>query len=350
MPVSPNLLERLVLFRLNRGPAPLLDLLGAASFESVSLALDMGLFRTLARSDGPLTAETLAERTGAHPDGVAMLCNFLVAERYLTKGSEGYRLTAMTETWLLPDAETDMGPWLTFWDELVFPFWERELETAVREGEPSQSIYEWFDEAPERWAIAQEGFRATASLVVDDVAEAVTVPEGGGHLLDVGGGHGLYSMELCERYRGLSATIFDVPGAVEAIHDDIPAELTGRIETQAGDYFDDDLGSSYDIALLFNVVHAHDPAENVALFERVADALAPGGRIAVLDQWEGSGRTPVASASLRFVALTYLTTLGASVYSHEEVSAWLEAAEFTDIRRRRVGPLSGMAIVEATKP
>jgi len=277
----------------------MLDLFGAAGFESVTLALRIDVFETLAAADGALSPVELADRVDAHPDGVAMLCNFLVAEGYLaTAGSRGrdrYRLTPMTERWLLAESETDMGPWLTFWDELVFPFWERELETAVREGEPSQSIYEWFGEAPGRWETAQEGFRATASL-----------------LLDVGGGHGLYAMELCRRYPELSATIFDFPGAIEAISDGIPADLSGRVDTLAGDYRTDDLGEGYDLALLFNVIHAHDPEENTELFGRVADALAPGGRIAVLDQWEGSGRTPVGRTGLRFVALTYLTTLGAA--------------------------------------
>jgi hypothetical protein len=59
MPVNPNFLERLVLLRLNKGPAPMLDLFGAAGFKSVTLALDMDLFETLADVDDPLTAEAL---------------------------------------------------------------------------------------------------------------------------------------------------------------------------------------------------------------------------------------------------------------------------------------------------
>jgi hypothetical protein len=349
VPVNPNFLERLVLLRLNRGPAPMLDLFGAASFESVTLALDLDLFETLARAPAPLDAAALADRVDAHPDGIGMLCNFLAAEGYLARTGDGYELTPMTETWLLAESDTDMGPWLTFWNELVFPFWERELETAVRTGEPSQSIYEWFDEEPGRWEIAQAGFRATASLLLDDVVDAVTVPDGTDRLLDVGGGHGLYATALCRRHPDLSATVFDVPAAIEAIRDDIPEEVATRVNTQPGDYRTDELGDGYGVALLFNIVHAHDPAENIALFKRVADALDPGGRIAVLDQWEGSGRTPVGRAGLRFVALTYLTTLGANIYSYEDVSAWLREAGFSNVRRQSVGPLSGLAVVEGTK-
>lgn len=349
MPVNPNFLERLVLLRLNKGPGPMLDLFGAASFESVSLALELEIFETIARDADPLPAEALADRVDAHPDGIAMLCNFLVAEGYLATEGERYRLTGMTEKWLLADSETNMGPWLTFWNDLVFPFWERELETAVRTGEPSRSIYEWFDEEPDRWRTAQAGFRATASLLLDDVTEAVTIPHGAERFVDVGGGHGLYATALCRQHPDLAATIFDYPGAIEAIRDEIPADVSDRVTLRAGDYRTDDLGDGYDLALLFNVIHAHEPAENIALFERMADALAPGGRIAVLDQWEGSGRTPVSRAGLRFVALTYLTTLGADVYTHEAVASWLRDAGFSNATRRSVGPISGLALVEATK-
>lgn len=348
MPVRPNLVERLALFRLHRAPAPMLDLIDAAGFEAVSLALDLDVFGALADADEPLDAGALAERTDADPDGVARLCEFLAVEGYLSSRDGGYALAGMTEAWLLDGSPTDLGPFLAFWDELVFPFWQRELETAVRTGAPSQTLYEWLDESPERWAVAQAGFRASASLVVDDVVDAVSVPDGAERLIDVGGGHGLFAFELCRRHPDLAATVFDVPGAIATIEEDVPDDLDGRLTLRSGDYESDDLGSGFDVALLFNVVHAHAPAENVALFERVADALAPGGRLVVLDQWAGSGRSPVGRAALRFVALTYLVTLGADVYSHETVASWLREAGFADVGRTSVGPLSGLAVVEAT--
>ena len=318
-------------------------------FESVTLALKLDLFATLSDASGPLDADELAARTDTHPDGIGRLCNFLASTNYLERTGDRYRLTGMTKRWLTDAEGTNMGPWLTFWDELVFPFWERELETAVREGEPSQSMYDWFDEEPGRWETAQAGFRATASLLVDDVADAVHLPDGAERLVDVGGGHGLYAMELCRQHPDLAATVFDVPGAVDTLSDEIPLELEDRFSTRAGDYFTDDLGSGYDVALVFNIVHAHDPAENTALFERVADALDAGGRIFVLDQWDGSARTPVSRAGLRFVGLTYLVTLGATVYSHESVEGWLKEAGFKNVTRQSVGPISGQAVVEATK-
>lgn len=177
------------------------------------------------------------------------------------------------------------------------------------------------------------------------------VPGSASRLLDVGGGHGLYAIELCRAYPGLSATVFDYPAALDATRVEIAvADLENRVDVAGGDYWTDDLGTGYDLALVFNVVHAHDAEENRRLFERVGEALDPGGRIAVLDQLAGSARTPVGRTGIGFVGLTYLTTLRAKVHPYEDVAEWLRSAGFEQLRRsaiRRAGP--GNTLIQATK-
>lgn len=350
MPVNPNFLERLLLFRLDRAPAPVLDLFGAASFEAVALSLKMGVFERLVHEE--LSAAELADRLDAHENGVRLLLEFLAAQGYVAEDGGRYRNTRMTAKWLTTASETNLGPWFTFWNDLVFPFWDEQLETAIREGAPPRTIYEWFDGDPDRWETAQRGFRAAASVIVDEVVDAIDVPDGATRLLDVGGGHGLYAIELCRAHPDLSATVFDYPGALAVARTGIvEAGVEDRVDVSGGDYRTDALGTGYDVALVFNVIHAHDGEENRRLFERVAGALEPGGRIAVLDQLEGTARTPVGRAGIGFVGLTYLTTLGADVHSYEDAAGWLRAAGFENVRRssiRRAGP--GNTLVQATKP
>lgn len=340
MPLSPNLLERLVLLRLNRGPAPVLDLFGAASFETVTLAVDLGIFEAL--DEEPRPPDALAGALDCHSDGVRALLGFLEAEGYVTQDGGRYQNTAMTTTWLLADSRTNMAPWFVFWRDVVFPFWREHLETAIREGEPPQTLYEWLGDDEDGWEVTQRGFRAAASILVEEVANRLTVSDGSTRVLDIGGGHGLYAIELCRRHPDLTATVFDFPAALDVAREEAAeAEVDDRIEFRGGDYTHDDLGEGYDLALVFNVVHAHDAAENAALFEHVADTLAPGGRVAVLDQFEGSALTPVGRAGLSFVGLTYLATLGARIYEKETVTEWLTSAGFEGVRSRsirRAGP------------
>ena len=328
----------------------MLDLFGAAGFEAVSLAVEMGVFDALA--DGESDAVELAERLDADAKGVRALLHFLEAQGYVASGDGRYRNTSMTAKWLTTESETNMAPWFTFWNDLVFPFWECHLETVVREGEPPLTIYEWFDEEPSRWELAQRGFRAAASVLVDAVADEIAIPDDASRLLDVGGGHGLYSIELCRRHPRLSGVVFDSPEALAVAREEIEdAGVEDRLRTRGGDYSTDDFGGAYDVALVFNVTHAHDAAETQHLFERVFDTLDPGGRIVVLDQFQGSASTPVGETALQFVGLTYLTTLGATIHPYDDVAEWLRDIGFEDLNRtsiRRAGP--GNTLIQATKP
>lgn len=348
MPTNPNVLERLLLFRLNRGPAPLLDLFGAASFEALTLSLDMGLVDALDREE--LALDEIATRFDADENGIRILLDFLAAQGYVAERAGRYRNTGMTTKWLTSGSKTNLAPWLSFWNELVLPFWERHLERAVLDGKPPKTIYEWFDEEPTRWQTAQDGFRAAAAVVVDDITERVEVPNGPSKLLDVGGGHGLFAIELCREHPDLEATVFDNPDALEAARREIRAAgMENRVTTAAGDYWTDDLGSGYDIALVFNVIHAHDDAENRRLLERVGETLRPGGRIVILDQLEGSARLPVGKSFLGFEGLTYLSTLGAKTHPYEDVAEWLRSTEFENVTRSTIrlgGP--GSTLVQAT--
>lgn len=345
MPVNPNVVERLLWLRLNRAPAPFLDLFGAGGFRAAALALDLDVFRELARE--PRTPADLARDLDLDERGLRVLLRFLKTLGYVSPSGAGYEVTSMTRAWLAPGERTDVGPWLSFWDELVFPYWEAHLEQVVREGAPPRTIYEWFDDDPARWETAQRGFLAVARLSAPEVVDRVSLPDGATTLLDVGGGHGYFSSALCSAYPELSATVYDTPEVESIVRETATSSGLGdRLEFVPGDYFADDLPDC-DLALLFNVIHAHAPAENLALLERVRSALVPGGRIVVMDQFEGSSRLPTVETALGFVALAYLVTLGGRTYPAGDVEGWLRDAGFVDVRRTNLRRAPGVSLLAA---
>jgi 2-polyprenyl-3-methyl-5-hydroxy-6-metoxy-1,4-benzoquinol methylase len=346
MPLAPNALERLVLLRLNRGPGPLLDLVGGAGERAVGLALDLGVFEALA--DKPATLSDLADWVDCDPDGLTPLLGFLAALGYVSRDGDRYANTAMTEAWLL-DESVSIAPWLEFWEDVAFPFWDDNLEPAVRTGAPPQTLYEWLDDHPEHWRATHEGFRAAAAVLAPIVVPKLDLPEGA-RVLDVGGGHGLYAAELAAQNPELTVTVFDTEHARE-----VAAETANRhgvdyrLTFAAGDYTTDALGEGYDAALLFNVVHAHDGPETVALLERVRTALRPGGRLYVLDQFEGTTRTPVGRATVGFVDLTYLVTLGQGAHDIEDVEAWLTESGFSVEEQESFLTAPGLSLLVAER-
>jgi SAM-dependent methyltransferase len=344
MPIVPNTLERFAFLRLNRGPGPFLDLLSTGSFHAVAGAIDLGVFEALA--DGPVSVAGLADAVEADPAVLESLCDFLAAGRYLDEHGGTYRNTAMTRRWLTDEEGRNMAPWLTAWAEVVLPFWERELRTVLHEGAPTVDIYTWAAENGLADTL-HAGFRSTARLASEDALHVVGVPAGATRLLDVGGGHGLYAAAFAAANPELTGTVLDLEHARETFEETVAeAGVADRVAFRAADYLVDDLGEGYDLALVFNALHAHDPETNAELLGRTFESLAPGGRIAVMEEFTGEGPTPIARTATRFVDLTYRVTLGARTYPSADVEAWLRDAGFENVRTKRTRTGVGFALGE----
>lgn len=183
MPVIPNLMEQMYMLRLNRGPGPMLDLFAGMSHETAMIGLDLGVFKAL--NEEPATPAELADRLSAGKTGLETMLSFLAYTGYVTERSGTYRLTTMTETWLLESAETSYARYFRFWQEVLYPFWQEHAADAIRNGEPSVSVYEWLDDCPDRWPIAQSAFELTAVLLGDEIAATLNIPKDVS-VLDVG--------------------------------------------------------------------------------------------------------------------------------------------------------------------
>lgn len=326
MPIIPNLMERTYMLRLNRGPGPMLDLFGGMSLEAALLGLDLGVFDAL--HDGPATAPELARRLEVNETGIRVLLRFLARAGYVSRQNERYSITRMSETWLLESSTTSYARYFRFWRDVLYPFWREHGETAIRSGEPRISVYEWLDEHPERWPIAQAAFELTAELIGEEIAQKLAVPKGGS-VLDVGGGHALYSIAVCDRHPTASATVFDTAAVADIAEENIAAAgLDNRVQFEAGDYESDSFDGNYDLVLVFNVVHGNDRETNKSLLQNIGDVVAPGGKIAILDQFGDESRAAIANTGTRFLDLTYLVSLGGRTYHSDTVWSWLAKAGF----------------------
>ncbi len=333
MPVVPNFLERLILLRLNKGPSPIIEALGAGRLKALETSLNLGVFENL--NNQPLSSAALASRLGMDERGTRILLEMLEAYGYVKRKNGRFSNTNITRKWLLKDAPACVATWAVQLQRLQLEFWDLQLEEALRKGKPSLPIYEWFDEAPMRWKIAQTAFVQLARNFAATIASNVKLSPTARRLLDMGGGHGLYSVEFCRKNPGLSATIFDVPGALEVARETIAGEkMDDRIKVQPGDFRADDMGHEYDVALLFNVPHGYTPEENLQLLEKIASLLNPGGIIVISDPLEGlAGKA--AKALVRFFSLTFFATLGGQIYSLRSISQWLKEAGFGPPHRMR---------------
>ncbi len=347
MPIPLNFLERSLFLTLNQGPAPILDLWSALAFRMVMAGHRLGVFETLAA--GPAAAAELAVKLETDPRGLGVLLDALVPLGYLERQSGGYANSAMSAKWLTSSGGNNFGPYMAFWDEVMARLWQSP-EASVRAGAPPVNLYDWLQDQPETSRQFQEGMVAIAAVIEKEVTTGLKFLAGAHRLLDVGGGHGAYSVALCRAYPQLSATIFDAPGALATGRQVVAAAgFEGRISFQPGDFLHDDLGEGYDAVLLFNILHGFRAGQNLALFQKAARALNQGGALVVLEQLADAKTGGAAQAINAILAFAFFHTLGGQVYPFQDIAGWLQQAGFGKIQRINLRRAPGSSLIIGVK-
>ena len=347
MPLLPNIPERMLFFGLNAGPGPLFDLFGAVGFRAVLAGVQLGVFDAL--HERPLSPAELAARIGANERGMAVLLETLVPLGYLTKKDTRYANSAMARKWLARSSPDTIADGFIYWGAILHELWVN-LEESLRRGAPPTNLYEWIETRPEISRAFQRWMVAIAHMNAGEIIGKLKVSPTARQVLDIGGGHAMYSVALCQRYPNLRSTVIDSPEALKVAEETVAAaKLSDRITLQPGNFVNDALGSAYDLALLFNIVHGFDAAQNQALVHKVAGALAPGGQIAIVEQLADTAPTRTTQAIGQLLGLSYFHLLGGQVYPFAEVTSWLRAAGFGEAQRKNLLKSNSGSLVVAAK-
>lgn len=346
MPVTTNFLERAILLRLNQGPGPMMDLLGAMAFKAVSTALKLDVFEVL--SDGPLTVAETARKIEADERGTEVLLKALDAISYVEKQDGRYANTPMTAKWMVRSSPKSIAGMFSYF-EGVLKRWDH-LDEAIHQGETPTLAWEWFDQH-QGWEDYNAAMIATARMADEEIVAKVKLQSTARRLLDVGGGHGLHAINFCHRYPDLSATVMDWPQAREVAEATIAAEgMSERVTFQDGDFWSDDLGGGgYDVALLFNIIHMYLPDKNIELLRKVSGALNPGALVIIMDQMALKASGPMAKASAGLIGLDLFVEVNGQTYVPAAVESWLEKAGFTNTRAILLRKSPGFALAVGTK-
>jgi predicted O-methyltransferase YrrM len=191
---------------------------------------------------------------------------------------------------------------------------------------------------------------ATARMADPEVIAKVKLPVTARRLLDVGGGHGLHAINFCSRYPDLSATILDWPQTRKVAEANIAAAgMDKRVSFREGDFWTDDLGSGYDVALLFNIIHMYLPDKNIELLRKVGGALNPGGVIVIMDQMATPASAPTAKAMAGLQGLNLFVNVNGQTYPPQDVAGWLRQAGLNHPREIFLRKSPGIALVVGTK-
>jgi 2-polyprenyl-3-methyl-5-hydroxy-6-metoxy-1,4-benzoquinol methylase len=300
-------------------------------------AVRTGLAARLAQ--GPATAAELAADLGLDPVPTRLLLDCLRSGGHVSTRGGRYQLSRSSRRWLDPGSELSVARFVAgtadYWT------WWASLDEVTRSGQPAGH----HDAPPDDpyWRRYITGQLDLARLSASEVARKLPLTSEARTVLDVGGGHGWYSAQLCARHPRLTATVLDLPGSA-AIGREIIAKagLADRVRHRDGDATIDDLGSGYDAVLCFNLVHHLSADQIVGLFGRIRAALAPGGVLAVMDAFAEPARRK--SAAANFLGLFVYLSSGAQVHTPAELHGWLGQAGFGTPKRKPILRIPGQAM------
>lgn len=325
-------------------PTPLLVAFwGMESSRALIAAVELGVFDALAEK--PQTAEQLADGLDLDAAGTEALLNALNGFGYVKRRGGRYSLRRSAKRWLTSGAKTSLskpfGLLHLLWGEFG------DLDERVRSG--GARDFHRPERSAEFWRRYEEGLGAAARLTAGSIARAVRFDRPPSRLLDVGGGHGMFSAAFCRRYPDVHATVLDLAPAAQVGRTLVAAEgLAQRIAYEEGDLLEGEWGSGYDCVLVFNVLHVLSEPDAELACRKAYDALAPGGTLVVVDSAHSgsSGDIDIVGGGSELLFYTINST---RAYSEERMLAWVRGAGFELVSTRKLLAMPE-ALITARRP
>ena len=266
------------------------------ALDLVATARELGL---LARLDaGPVSLRALAEATGARP---LRLYKFLDGLESL-----GLVVRAQPSDDVLDARYVSREPLVAAADEVLG---EASIERD-RDRYPWRALHGRLPEVlagrldaqfawPPRSADDVRGFERSMAAGAPPIVEALRAARARvfgerRRWLDVGGGDGTIAAELLAGDPALACDVLNLPAVAPLVREQAEAHgVAGRLGFVAGDFLAAPLPRGYDVLSLIRVLHDWPADVARQLLRAAADALAPGARIVICEEFRTPDRLAV---------------------------------------------------------
>ena len=315
------------------------------AFQLLTSALQLGFFDAL---EIPRDAEELADELGLNNVITEKCCNALASSGFLLHKDGRYSLSDLSKTFLLRSSPYYQGDLIGLLRKTRIERWGRIIEALqngpVDFGRDSNSVFDAnFVHAMAQGA-ARGGLQKTIEILCgcQEFINART-------LLDLGGGHALYSIAFAQLNPSLDVRVFDLPPVVENVtRQNISAYRADRVTAIQvnnlranklaagyradrvtaipGDFTQDDLGEGYDIIFASDILYR--PRESLGfILDRIHSSLKDNG-LFISKHWHIDDLSQDITA-VYFDLMFSLTDDADRLYSTEGFSKILESHGFS---------------------
>lgn len=256
----------------------------------------------------PRTPADLAAACDADADGLHRIMRLLAGRDVFREDADGrFHLMPKGEALRSTAPMSARSGILMFTDEL---FWStsQQLATSVKDADPSlekvlgMPMSRYFEDA-DREALFYEGMATVSDAENPVVARSYEFPARG-TVVDVGGRSGAFLLTVLRDHPGLHGVMFDLDPAADGRPLDLDG-VAGRWKTVQGDFFE--TVPPGDVLVLKRILHNWDDEDSTRILANCRRALAPGGRVLVVDAIVPEGNAAHQSKGMDLMMLAALT-------------------------------------------
>ena len=309
----------------------------------IKAAIELDVFTQIAA--GVASVDALAAACHAAPRGLRALLNHLVMDGFLTRDGERYGLSATAAVFLDHNSPAYIGSAITFIGSPMLVNYFTQLTDAVRRGGTAVVDGTLAPEHPiwVEFARAMAPLAGSTALLLANILDVEHAP--GWKVLDIAAGHGMFGITLARFNPRVEVTALDWKNVLAVAEDNARAAgVTARFHTLAGSAFDVPFGAGYDLVLLPNFLHHFDPPTCERLLMKARAALAPGGRVAIVEFVPDDNRLAPPDA-VRFSIIMLASTPAGDAYTFAEYQTMLSHAGFGRVTLQDLVPSPARVVI-----
>ena len=262
----------------------------------------------------PMTAEALASKLGTDPRATAILLDALVALEFLTKEERSYSVPDNVAKLLTEKSANNVLPMVRHVANCLRRC--ARLSGVTQTGKRAECGPSIRGEAADQ-ADFISGMHNISESIADEVVDKLQ-PLKCGHLLDIGGASGTWTIAFLRAVPEAKATLFDLPAVISMAEQHFAeAGLGNRVTLVPGDFYTDDLPDGADLAWLGAICHQNSREQNRALFAKIHKALKDGGIVVIRDVVMDPSHTSPEGGAL-FAVNMLVATEGGGTYTFDE--------------------------------